>query len=244
MASSTLRIGGMPAAPCWRAGAAHMHALPNQPPGAICLIASVCNLQVGQQRARRCSNGGRTDQAQGAGGQERRRGRSQQEALHQQGGEPQHGCLRTRRCACRRGCDGSVASCCLQPPSGGKGGVPLGSRGILVSCTNSKEQQAAREAIALFTEVRPGGRAGAAATAAVSFFPCLLVWVLLLVATHTHTHTLMLPITPPIVSRSRTRLWAGSGSSRAPQRRRLPTPTPPTRRPPTLRRRSPARWLS
>ena len=48
----------------------------------------------------------------------------------------------------------SFASSCppAQAPTGGKGGVPLGSRGILVSCTNSKETPAGREAADLFTE--------------------------------------------------------------------------------------------
>lgn len=40
-----------------------------------------------------------------------------------------------------------------KPPAGGnKLGIPMQSRGIMISCTSSKEQQAAREAIALFTE--------------------------------------------------------------------------------------------
>lgn len=40
----------------------------------------------------------------------------------------------------------------MQAP-GNKATIPLGSRGILVSCTTSKEQQAGREAVDLFTEV-------------------------------------------------------------------------------------------
>ncbi|PSC72640.1 THUMP domain-containing family [Micractinium conductrix] len=53
-------------------------------------------------------------------------------------------------------------------PTGGKGGVPLGSRGILVSCTNSKETPAGREAADLFTEIyeQLGGTWKRAATAA------------------------------------------------------------------------------
>ncbi len=44
---------------------------------------------------------------------------------------------------------------CFQPSSSNqKLGIPMQSKGIMVSCTSSKEQQAAREAIALFTEVR------------------------------------------------------------------------------------------
>lgn len=46
----------------------------------------------------------------------------------------------------------------MQAPSGSRPGMPVGSRGILVSCVTSKEQQAGREASNLFAEVRRLGR--------------------------------------------------------------------------------------
>lgn len=42
----------------------------------------------------------------------------------------------------------------LQPPSGSKAGIPLQTRGVLLSCTTGREQQAGREAVSLLTEVR------------------------------------------------------------------------------------------
>lgn len=41
----------------------------------------------------------------------------------------------------------------LPPQSSRKDGIPLGSRGILISCAGGKENIAAREAIDVFTQV-------------------------------------------------------------------------------------------
>lgn len=38
------------------------------------------------------------------------------------------------------------------PPSGSKAGIPLQTRGVLLSCTTGREQQAGREAVSLLTE--------------------------------------------------------------------------------------------
>lgn len=57
----------------------------------------------------------------------------------------------------------------LQAPSGSRPGMTVGSRGILVSCVTSKEQQAGREAANLFAEVRRLGRGGWRAAACL---PC------------------------------------------------------------------------
>ena len=60
-----------------------------------------------------------------------------------------------RPCCCsHRPCSTCRPPSCVQPAGGNKLGIPMQSRGIMISCTSSKEQQAAREAIALFTEVR------------------------------------------------------------------------------------------
>jgi hypothetical protein len=54
---------------------------------------------------------------------------------------------------CRSARQLKVLTACLQAVVSSKGAIPPNSQGILISCTNSKEQQAGREAIALFTEV-------------------------------------------------------------------------------------------
>lgn len=40
------------------------------------------------------------------------------------------------------------------PQAKKEGGIPLGTRGVLVSCVQEKENQAAFEAVSLLTEVR------------------------------------------------------------------------------------------
>ena len=49
----------------------------------------------------------------------------------------------------------------LQAPTGSRSGMPVGSRGVLISCVTSKELQAGREAADLFFEVRPAAVAAA-----------------------------------------------------------------------------------